>query len=75
VVLVSDTLSASHIADGLLLRPFAGTILAIGGWYVLCDDYKLERSNTRLFLHWLLGRFGKALTLPFAAEADGSGQA
>jgi LysR family transcriptional regulator, glycine cleavage system transcriptional activator len=74
VVLVSDTLSASHIADGLLLRPFARTILATGGWYVLCDDYKLERSNTRLFLHWLLGRFGRALTLPSAVEPDGNGQ-
>jgi LysR family transcriptional regulator, glycine cleavage system transcriptional activator len=74
VVLVSDTLSASLVADGLLLRPFAGTILATGGWYVLCDDYKLERSNTRLFLHWLLARFGKALTLPSAVETDGDGE-
>jgi LysR family glycine cleavage system transcriptional activator len=41
---------------------------------VLCDDYKLARSNTRLFLHWLLGRFGRALTLPSGAEGDGNGQ-
>jgi LysR family glycine cleavage system transcriptional activator len=73
--LVSDTLSASHVANGLLLRPFTGTILASGGWYVVCDDYKLERSNTRLFLHWLLGRFGKALTFPTAGGADQDGQA
>jgi len=71
VVLVSDTLSASHIAEGTLLRPFGGAILATGGWYALCDGYKLERSNTRIFLHWLLGRFGKSLTLPTDHDADG----
>lgn len=70
VVLVSDTLSASHVAEGMLLRPFAGSIQATGGWYVLCDGHKLERSNARLFLHWLLGRFGKTLTLPSAEEAE-----
>ena len=63
VVLVSDTLSTSQISEGRLMRPFVGTIQATGGWYVICDGYKLERSNTRLFLHWVLGRFGKILDL------------
>jgi LysR family glycine cleavage system transcriptional activator len=59
VVLVSDTLAASNIKDGTLLRPFAGAIHATGGWYVICDNAKLVRSSTRLFLHWLMARFGK----------------
>ncbi|MFC5357621.1 LysR substrate-binding domain-containing protein [Azospirillum himalayense] len=63
LVLVSDTLSSSHIAEETLLRPFGGTIMATGGWYVLCDGAKLERPNTRLFIDWLLGRFGKTLAL------------
>lgn len=63
VVLVSDTLSASHVANGTLMRPFPGAIQATGGWYVVCDGSRLERAITRLFLHWLLGRFGKMLIL------------
>lgn len=59
IVLVSDTLSASYVADGRLLRPFSGAIQATGGWYALCDASRLERSVARLFLHWLLGRFGR----------------
>ncbi|CAN7280556.1 LysR substrate-binding domain-containing protein [Bosea sp. LjRoot9] len=73
VVLVSDTLSASHIGEGTLLRPFAGTIQATGGWYVLCDTSRLERSNTRLFLHWLLGRFGQAVNLNGGDQAAAIG--
>jgi LysR family glycine cleavage system transcriptional activator len=62
-VLVSDTLSASHVSEGKLLRPFSGAIQATGGWYVVCDGYRLERSNVRSFLRWLLGHFGKHLPL------------
>lgn len=63
VVLVSDTLSASHVNESKLLRPFSGAIQATGGWYVVCDSYRLERSNVRSFLRWLLGHFGKVMTL------------
>jgi LysR family glycine cleavage system transcriptional activator len=76
VVLVSDTLSSSLISDGQLLRPFGGSILATGGWYALCDDYRLARSNARQFIRWLFGRFGSAVSLPSArddaAAADGA---
>lgn len=71
VVLVSDTLSASYVGEGKLLRPFSGAIQATGGWYVVCDSYRLERSSARLFLRWLLGRFGKLLTLqPTVQDVD-----
>jgi LysR family glycine cleavage system transcriptional activator len=70
VVLVSDTLSSSLVAEGQLLRPFGGTILATGGWYALCEDYRLARSNTRQFLRWLFNRFGSALTLPSASSDE-----
>lgn len=73
MVLVSDTLAASYIGEGTLLRPFAATIQATGGWYVLCDGYRLERSAVRLFLHWLLGRFGQMLSLTPTAQAGEDG--
>lgn len=63
IVLVSDTLSASYVADGRLLRPFSGAIQATGGWYAVCDASRLERSVNRLFLRWLLGRFGRMLAV------------
>lgn len=69
LVLVSDTLSASHVAEGKLLRPFAGVIQATGGWYVVCDAQRLDRPVTRLFLHWLLGRFGRMLALEPRVQA------
>jgi LysR family glycine cleavage system transcriptional activator len=68
VVLVSDTLSASYVSEGKLLRPFSGAILATGGWYVVCDAYRLERSNTRRFVRWLLSRFGEPIALPTDAQ-------
>ncbi len=70
IVLVSDTLSASYVADGRLLRPFSGAIQATGGWYALCDASRLERSVARLFLHWLLGRFGRMLALEAPDQGD-----
>ena len=63
VVMVSDTLSMAHVREGSLMRPFAAMIQATGGWYAVCESYRLERSSNRLFLHWLMGRFGKLLTL------------
>lgn len=70
IVLVSDTLSASYVADGRLLRPFSGAIQATGGWYALCDASRLERSVARLFLHWLLGRFGRMPAFEAPDQAD-----
>jgi len=60
VALVSDTLTLSDIKVGTLLRPFNFSIDANGGWYVVCNRAALSRSGTRLFLRWLLARFGRS---------------
>ncbi|MGH6644468.1 MAG: LysR substrate-binding domain-containing protein, partial [Bradyrhizobium sp.] len=60
VALASDTLTLSDIKAGTLLRPFNVSIDANGGWYVVCNRAALRRSGTRLFLRWLLARFGRS---------------
>ncbi|MDQ0394882.1 LysR substrate-binding domain-containing protein [Labrys monachus] len=59
VALVSDTLSSTDIRKGLLLRPFAFSIDAFGGWHVLCSHAGLGRASARQFLRWLLAAFGR----------------
>lgn len=59
VALVSDTLSASDLKRGVLIKPFSFSIDAFGGWHVVCNNASLRRSATRLFLRWLLARFGR----------------
>ncbi len=54
VALVSDTLSSTDLKKGVLIRPFAFSIDAFGGWYVVCSNAALRRSSTRRFLLWLL---------------------
>jgi LysR family glycine cleavage system transcriptional activator len=60
-VLVSDTLTASDIKAGNLIRPFLTNLDAAGNWYALCDPEKLGRPINRAFLKWLLERFGREL--------------
>ncbi|MGN8116699.1 LysR substrate-binding domain-containing protein [Labrys sp. 22185] len=59
VALASDTLSGADVRSGTLLRPFSTAIDAFGGWYVVSTHAGLQRSGVRLFLRWLLARFGK----------------
>lgn len=59
VALVSDTLSGSDLKRGLLIKPFPFAIDAFGGWHVVCNPASLSRSASRLFLRWLLARFGR----------------
>lgn len=73
VVLVSEVLSLASIHQGSLVRPFRHNIEADGEWYAICDRYQLERQPVRIFLRWLLGRFGSdlpAATLPDDAPAS-----
>ncbi|OBZ95681.1 hypothetical protein ADU59_09935 [Pararhizobium polonicum] len=73
MALVSDTLSASDLAAGTLLAPFPFSIDAFGGWHVLCSPASLQRSSTRLFLRWLLGRFGRGAALDTAIAHPAGG--
>jgi LysR family glycine cleavage system transcriptional activator len=66
MALVSDTLSAADLAAGTLLTPFPFSIDAFGGWHVVCSPASLQRSSARLFLRWLLGRFGRDAALDAA---------
>ncbi|HEY0120453.1 MAG TPA: LysR substrate-binding domain-containing protein [Rhizobium sp.] len=71
VALVSDTLSADDLTAGTLVRPFPFSIDAFGGWHVVCSNASLQRSSTRLFLRWLLGRFGRASALDAVLSQSG----
>lgn len=59
VALVSDTLSSADIRKGVLLKPFAFSIDAFGGWHVVCSHAGLRRASARQFLRWLLAAFGR----------------
>lgn len=59
VALVSDTLSSTDVEKGVLVRPFAFSIDAFGGWHVVCSHTGLRRASVRRFLLWLLASFGR----------------
>ncbi|MDF2620554.1 MAG: LysR family transcriptional regulator [Xanthobacteraceae bacterium] len=74
VALVSDTLSSTDLKKGVLIRPFAFSIDAFGGWYVVCSNASLRRSSTRRFLLWLLACFGRDTPWDAIPEQDGRSQ-
>lgn len=61
--LVSDTLSVGDMKRGILVKPFAFSIDAFGGWHVVCSQSSSSRSASRLFLRWLLASFGRDAAL------------
>ncbi|AGT11103.1 LysR substrate-binding domain-containing protein [Paracoccus aminophilus] len=63
--LASETLTGLNQREGSLIRPFPETINPNGGWYVVTKPANLELSRVRLFLHWILGRFGRTLAEGF----------
>lgn len=64
--LASETLTSMNIREGSLMRPFDDTINPNGGWYVVVRPENLERPRVRIFLHWLLSKFGQSLAGRFS---------
>ncbi|MBT9385141.1 LysR family transcriptional regulator [Pseudooceanicola sp. CBS1P-1] len=62
--LASDTLARGDLASGRLMRPFRQAIRPNGGWYVTHRPEIQERPVVRLFLGWLLTRFGQGAAEP-----------
>lgn len=63
--LASETLTGMNLREGSLIRPFPETINPNGGWYVVTRPANLELARVRLFLHWILNRFGRSLAQDF----------
>ncbi|AVH44988.1 LysR substrate-binding domain-containing protein [Agrobacterium tumefaciens] len=59
VALVSDMLAADDLKRNTLVKPFPFSIDIFGAWHVLSTDRSLKRPAVRLFLRWLLPRFGR----------------
>jgi len=63
--LASETLTGMNVRDGSLIRPFSDTINPNGGWYVVVSPENLARPRVRLFLQWILRKFGQSLAEHF----------
>ncbi|MDP0929515.1 LysR substrate-binding domain-containing protein [Paracoccus onubensis] len=64
--LASETLTGMNIRDGSLIRPFVDTINPNGGWYAVVSPENLARPRVRMFLYWLLSKFGQSLAGRFS---------
>ncbi|CAN7661544.1 LysR substrate-binding domain-containing protein [Pararhizobium sp. LjRoot238] len=61
VALVSDMLASHDLKRNSLVKPFPFAIDIFGAWHVLSTDRNLARPAVRLFLRWLLPRFGREI--------------
>lgn len=58
ITLASDELSSSYVVEGTLVRPFATSVTADGGWYVICSPRCHGQPGVQLFFEWIASHFG-----------------
>lgn len=61
ITLASEELAGSYVKEGSLLRPFAITTEADGGWYVISQRRRYQEPRVQLFFQWMAPYFSSTL--------------